>query len=710
MTRKHYRACNICEAICGLEIEIHGKHILSIKGDKKDPLSRGFICPKGTALQDIQNDPNRLRQPMKRKGDTWEAIEWNDVFDWVANQIVETQSKYSNDSVGVYFGNPTVHNYGSLTHGVPFSRMINTSNHFSATSLDQLPLQMACHFMYGHQFLIPVPDIDRCDYFLMIGANPMASNGSLWTVPDVPARIKELKKRGGELVVIDPRKTETAKVATTHHFVRPGSDALLLMAIIHTLFEEDLLNTGHLTSYISNTNTVKEASQVFSPESVSDLTGIKAENIRDMARKLSSTKRAICYGRMGISTQVYGAVCNWAIQVINVLCGNLDIEGGTLLTHPAVGFVKPGEGSPGHFARKHSRVRGLPSFSGEIPSVVMAEEMLTPGEGQIKGFITMAGNPVLSAPNGVKLDSAFENLDFMVSIDFYINETTRHADIILPPTAPLEHDHYDMVFFLFATRNTVRFNQAVIEAEEGSKHDWEILNELSSRIAEKRGESFQPLLEPSMLMDFALKMGHYAQEPGNIGALSIERLKENPHGIDLGPLKPSLTKRICTQDGLIDLAPDVYIVDIERLKKELEVKIDSKNINLDLKLIGRRHIRSNNSWLHNTHRLVKGKSRWQLLMHPDDMKARSLEENTEVKISSNANSVKTRVSASESMMPGVVSLPHGWGHDRQGVQLDIASKQGGVSINDITDDTFYDKLSGNAALNGVPVEVRATES
>ncbi|MBL4869096.1 MAG: molybdopterin-dependent oxidoreductase [Pseudomonadales bacterium] len=497
----HYRACNLCEAICGLEIKTEGKKILSIKGDKKDPLSRGFICPKGTALQDIQEDPNRLHGPMKRIGDRWESIDWEEAFEWVATKIVETQNKYSNDAVGIYLGNPNVHNYGSLTHGAPFSRILRTKNQFSATSLDQLPLQMACYFMYGHQFLIPIPDIDNCDYFLMIGANPMASNGSLWTVPDFPARVKALQKRGGELVVIDPRHTETAAIANAHHFVRPGSDALLLFAIINTLFEEDLLVTTHLSPYLADVDTVKDVAKAFSPEKVSDITGIAVEDIQQMARKLASTERAICYGRTGISIQKYGGLCNWAIQVINVLCGNLDVVGGTLVTHPAVGYVKPGESGKGNFARKHSRVSGLPSFSGELPATVMAEEMLTPGDGQIKGFITMAGNPVLSAPNGVKLDAALESLDFMVAIDFYINETTRHADIILPPTAPLEHDHFDLAFFRFATRNTVRFNEVVIAADKGSKHDWEILNELTVRIAEKKNKKVQPLPEPAMLMD-----------------------------------------------------------------------------------------------------------------------------------------------------------------------------------------------------------------
>lgn len=705
--KTHYRACSLCEAICGLEIKVESDEIVSIKGDKKDPLSRGFICPKGTAMQDLQNDPNRLRRPVKRVGDDWEEISWEEAFDLVAENVYETQQKFGNDALGIYVGNPSVHNYGSLTHGAPFSRLLKTKNRFSATSLDQLPIQLVAYLMYGHQFLIPVPDINRTDYFLMIGANPIASNGSIWTVPDIGNRIKALKQRGGELVVVDPRRTETAEVSTTHHYIKPSSDAFFLMALIHTLFEEDLIKLGHFSDKVANLDSLKSVSQAFTPESVSELTGISADTIRQIAKKLATSERAVCYGRMGISTQIYGTICNWAIQVINVLCGNLDVEGGVLPTHPAVGYIKPGESGKGNFARAHSRVSGLPSFSGELPVVVMAEEMLTPGEGQIKSFVTMAGNPVLSSPNGAKLDQALEQLDFMVSIDFYINETTRHADVILPPTAPLEHDHYDIAFLRFAMHNTARFNESIFDAGDGALHDWQILNSLSEKIAAKRGEAFQALPEPSILMDFLMQSGFYTENPSEIGALSLEKLKAHPHGIDLGPLRPSMSERLCTEDGFIELAPHEVIKDLERLETALrhESANDKMTSELDLQLIGRRHVRSNNSWMHNSHRLVKGKARWQLLMHPEDMLSRSIKDGDTVQIKSKVNTVSTIVSATEDIMPGVVSLPHGWGHQRNGVRLDVAAEQQGVSANDVTDETFFDELSGNAGLNGVEVEV-----
>jgi anaerobic selenocysteine-containing dehydrogenase len=706
----HYRACNLCEATCGLEIVTEDKKIISIKGDKKDPLSRGYICPKGTAMQDVQNDPNRLRKPVKKVNGNWLEISYEEAFELVAENIVNTQSQHGNDSIGFYLGNPTVHNYGSLTHGPALSRILKTVNRFSATSLDQLPCHLASFSMYGHQHLIPVPDIDNCDYFVMLGANPMASNGSMWTVPDFPNRVKELKKRGGELVVIDPRKTETAQVATQHHFIKPGSDALFLMAVIHSLFKNNRVNLGHLKHLIANVEKVEDASKDFSPEKVAAHCGIDANTIESIAHKLATTPKAVCYGRMGISTQKYGALCNWAIQVINILCGNLDVVGGTMVTHPAAGFIKPGESGAGNFKRKFSRVSKLPVFSGELPAVVMAEEMLTKGEGQIKAFITSAGNPVLSSPNGALLDKAFESLDFMASIDIYINETTRHADVIIPPTAHLEHDHFDIAFLRLATRNTVRFNEAIFEKPEGTLHDWEILNGLAEAIEKKRDKEFQGMPEPAVLIDFMLQAGHYSQsenlsqELEDIGPLNLEKLKQHPHGIDLGPLRPSLGERICTKDGLVELAPEEYLNDIPRLKQEL----NSTQLKNDLLLIGRRHVRSCNSWMHNSHRLVKGKPRWQLLMHPEDMKERSIESGTTVQIQSRANSVTTEVNASEDMMPGVVSLPHGWGHQRENTQLEIASQQEGVSANDLTDEQFFDAICGNAGFNGVNVQVLPT--
>ncbi len=700
--RTHHRACHLCEAICGLEIKTQGEQILSIKGDKKDPLSRGHICAKAAALQDLHFDPDRLKRPVKREGEQWVEISWEEAFETVAQNLVDTQTKHGADAVALYAGNPNVHNYGSMTHGSILRRQLKTKSNFSATSLDQLPHHLASYTMYGHQSMLPIPDIDHTQFMMIIGGNPLASNGSIMTVPDVSKRLKAIQQRGGRFVVIDPRRSETAEIADEHHFIRPGSDAYLLMGMIHTLFDEGLVNTGHLTEKLENLSAVQEAATPFTPELAESQTGIAASTIREFAREMAQTEGAVCYGRMGVSTQVFGTLCQWAIQVINILTSSLDVRGGALVASPAFGYVKPGENGAGSFGRWHSRVSGLPEFSGEFPSVALAEEILTPGEGQIRALITMAGNPVLSAPNGRSLDTAFEDLDFMVSVDLYINETTRHANVILPPTGALEHDHYDLAFLRLAVHNTARYNEPVFEPEEGTMHDWQILNGLGQKIAELKGLDFKPSPAPDTLIDMGIQYGPYGEAAGHELSLTMDKIKEHPHGLDLGPLQPSLEQRLCTQSGQIEMMADFIQDDLARLfNSKVEVAKD------ELLLIGRRHVRSNNSWMHNYKRLVKGKPRWQLLMHPDDIASRNLRDNAQVKIRSRVGEVVTTVVASDEIMPGVVSLPHGWGHKRKGVKMAIAAEQEGVSCNDLTDEKLIDKVSGNAAFNGVPVEVLA---
>jgi anaerobic selenocysteine-containing dehydrogenase len=698
--KTHYRACNLCEAICGLEIKTQGDQVLSIKGDKNDPLSRGYICPKGTAMEDIYTDPDRLRKPVKRQADGWAEISWEEAFDTVAEKLVAVQEQHGQNAVAFYAGNPNVHNYGSMTHASVLRKAVQSKIHFSATSLDQLPHHLTSYSLYGHQSLIPVPDIDHSNYMLIIGGNPLASNGSIMTSPDIPKRLKAIQQRGGRFIVIDPRRTETAEIADQHLFIRPGTDAWLLMAMLNTLFAEDLINTGHLTDLLVGIDEVGSACESFTPELAEQHTGVAAEQIRQLARDMANIEGAACYGRMGVSVQVYGTLCQWAIQMINTLTNSLDVRGGMMASSPAFGFIKPGESGAGHFAAFHSRVSGLPEFAGELPATVMAEEMLTEGEGQIRGLITTAGNPVLSAPNGNLMDKALAGLDFMVSIDFYINETTQHADIILPPTSALEHDHYDLAFHRLAVHNTARFNEAVFEPTEGSKHDWEIFNELGLAVAACKGMDAKPLPSPDKLIDRGIQRGPYSAATGHELELTLDKIKQYPHGLDIGPLQPSLPERLCTSDGKITLMADYIVEDLARLGTD-----QSATAKDEFLLIGRRHIRSNNSWMHNSHRLVKGKPRWQLLMHPDDLAAHQLQDQSQVRIQSRVGEVQTQVMASDEVMPGVVSLPHGWGHKRDGVSMGIAAEQGGVSCNDLTDDKLIDQASGNSALNGVPVKV-----
>ncbi len=456
MSEKHYRNCNLCEAICGIEITHEDGKILSIVGDKLDPFSRGHICPKALALKDIYEDGDRLRGPVRRTDSGWEEIGWDEAFDKTARMIRDVQERFGRDAVAVYQGNPSVHNLGTMLNSRELLKALRTKNNYSATSVDQLPHHFASWAMLGHQFLIPVPDIDRTDYFLILGANPLASNGSLMTAPDIIHRMEAIRKRSGKIVLIDPRRTETTRITDEHFFIRPSTDAFLLLATVNTLFAEDLVDLGRLADFTDGAESLRIASAEFTPEMAGGLTGISADEIKRLTREFAVAKSAVCYGRIGLSTQKFGGLCQWLINAINILTGNFDRPGGAMFTSPAFDLLQTSKGGDIH-NRWQSRVRKLPEFMGELPVAALAEEMLTPGEGQIKALVTSCGNPVLSTPNGGQLDKALEGLEFMVSIDFYINETTRHANLILPPVTNLESSHYDIIFNTFAVRNTAKY-------------------------------------------------------------------------------------------------------------------------------------------------------------------------------------------------------------------------------------------------------------
>jgi anaerobic selenocysteine-containing dehydrogenase len=713
----HYRNCSLSEAICGIEITRDGDR-LNIRGDKDDPFSRGFICPKAVALQDIHFDKDRLKQPVRRTTSGWERIGWNEAFDEVASNLKRIQVQHGRNAVATYLGNPTVHSYGAILFAPGFLRSLHTRNRFSATSVDQLAHHVAAYLMFGHQLVIPIPDVDRTSFLLMFGANPAASNGSMMTAPGMPQRLKDIRARGGKVILIDPRRNETAALVDHHLFIRPGTDALFLLALLHVVFAEGLNDPGALASFTDGLEKISDLVAEFSPERVAAITGIDAEQTRDLAREFAKAKSAVCYGRIGVSTQEFAGLCQWLINVLNIVTGNLDRPGGAMFTLPAFDPVTAPEGvAPrGSFGRWHSRVRQLPEFAGELPVAVLAEEILTEGPGQIKAFVTHAGNPVLSTPNGRELDRALSSLEFMASIDFYINETTRHAQIILPPTGPLERGHYDLAFHLLGVRNVTKFSPPLFQTNGETRHDWEIFLELQTRMESvallgslKRalGKRF---LGPERILDLGLRFGPYGDKfnPFSKG-LNLRKLKKSVHGIDLGALRPSLPKRLRTPDKRIQLAPDQFVQDVARLRDWERQFGSSRSTGNDLFLIGRRHLRSNNSWLHNSERLVNGKLRCTMLMNSKDAERRKLAHGQTVLVSSKAGSIQIPIEISDAMMPGVVSIPHGWGHDRKGVQLQVARQHAGQSINDLTDNLAVDALCGTAAFNGTPVTVEALD-
>ncbi len=714
--RTHYRACNLCEAICGLEITVNEHNeILTINGDKKDPFSRGHICPKAVGLKDIYLDKNRLKQPVRRTETGWETISWNEAFDEVASKLKAIQSQHGKDAVGIYSGNPSVHNSGTLLSLPALLRALGTKNRFSATSADQLPHHFVSSLMFGHPLLLPVPDIDRTDFMLIMGGNPLASNGSMMTVPDVANRLKAIQKKGGKFVVIDPRKTETAKIADQHIFIKPATDVYLLLAILNGVLRPSLRgevlgwgDTSNLPIDNEAVSELKSAIQSYTPEAVSSITGISVETIKNLVQDIQTAKSAVVYGRMGVSVQAFGGVCQWLINCINIFTGNMDSVGGVMFTQPAFdlwGRAKRGEK---YFNRYQSAVRKLPEFDGELPVSAMGEDIL---DGGIKALFTVCGNPVLSTSNGTQLDTALEGLDYMVSVDIFINETTRHANIILPPTTGLEVAHYDLAFYNLSVRNTAKYSEPLFEKDNNQRHDWEIFEEIKNRLISEEGAEIPAPKNPEEKLEMAMQYGPYGKD-----GLTLKKLKDNPHGEDLGALRPCLKEKLLTDNQLINVIPELLLNDLERvnlnfqkLLKEFDIhgmiQNHAMNDGYDLQLIGRRHLRSNNSWMHNAERLVKGRDRCTLMIHPETAANRGIVNLEKVQIESRVGKVEIAVEITDEIMPNVVSIPHGFGHARKGVHLDIAIAHAGVSLNDLTDDLLIDELTGNSAFSGVPVRI-----
>jgi anaerobic selenocysteine-containing dehydrogenase len=731
-----HQTCSICEAMCGILVEHRDGEILSIKPNPDDVLSHGHICPKAVALKDLHTDPDRLRRPLRRTATGWEEIDWETAFDTIERRIGEIRAAHGNDAVGLYAGNPTVHNLGAMLNIGRFIRAVRTKNLYSATSVDQLPHMVASWAMFGHQFLVPVPDVDRTQLFVCIGGNPVASGGSIMSAPGFEKRIDALRKRGGRFIVIDPRRTESAAIADEYLPIRPGTDVFLLLALLHETFSSGRVDLAHLAARIDGLDALRAAVMSFDPQTLAARTGIAPERIVELARAIAAEPRALVYGRVGACTQEFGGLTLWLLDCLNVVTGHLDREGGMMFAEPPVDLTRA-YGSRGHYGKFRSRVRGLPEFSNELPVAALAEEIETPGAGQVRALITFAGNPVLSTPNGRQLDRALEKLDFMVSVDIYLNETTRHAHLILPPTSPLERSHYDVALSGFAVRNVAKYSPALFEKPEGALHDHEILAELASRLGTPAGAARRAAtakgwlarrMGPDGTLDWMLKTGKYgvpnrgairmlAALPGMSAmrtlleapdrqphGLGIAKLAAARNGIDLGPLQPCLERRLATPDRRLKLAPPMFLADLDRARAVLQAPLPG------LALIGRRHVRSNNSWLHNSHRLVKGKPRCTLLMHPDDARSRGIGPGAMVSVRSRVGEVQVAAELTDDMMPGVVSLPHGWGHDRSGIRLGVAQAHAGVSINDLVDDQRIDVLTGNAVLNGTPVEVFAAEA
>ncbi|MCB9540199.1 MAG: molybdopterin-dependent oxidoreductase [Myxococcales bacterium] len=724
--RRVLRTCPLCEATCGLALTLDGDDVVRVEGDPDDPLSRGFLCPKGATIGALHADPDRLRAPLVRRGDALVECTWDEAFAAVAEGLERVVAAHGKESVGVYLGNPNVHTLAGPFYVPAFVRALGTGHVFSASTVDQMPQHLASGLMFGHPDRIPVPDLDRTDWLLMLGANPVESNGSLCTAPDFPGRLKALRARGGRLIVVDPRRTRTADLADEHLAIRPGTDALLLWAMVQVLFAEDRVDLRDLAPHVEGVEALRDLAAPFTPETVAGHCRVPAEVIRELARGLAAAERGCVYARIGAHTTAFGTLAAWAVGALNVLTGNLDRPGGSMFPRSALGRPHPGGRGRGFaVGRWRSRVSGRPEVRGEVPSAVLAEEMSTPGPGQLRALFTIAGNPARSLPDSAGLERALGGLDLLVCVDPYLNETTRLADVVLPPPGPLARAHYDVAFGNLMVRNVARYTPPTLAADgpdecdivarltliasgAGAQGDpaWVtmgVLGHLAKGAAAAGAASEAELLAasagesgPEAILDLLLRTGPY---PG----LSLDALRAAPSGVDLGPLQPCVPDVLSTPSGRIELAPASIVDDVPRLAALLDdAPVEG------LLLVGRRHLRSNNSWGHNVPRMAGGTNRCTLQMHPDDAAARGLRDGDVVAIASRVGRVEAPLEVTDRIAAGVVSLPHGWGHDAPGARLRVAAKAPGVNSNLLTDGAVTDPLSGNAGLNGIPVEVAAS--
>jgi anaerobic selenocysteine-containing dehydrogenase len=741
--RTAFRTCPLCEASCGLEITLRDEQVVRIRGDRDDVFSRGYICPKGSTLKQLHDDADRLRRPLVKRNGRHVEVSWDEAWAECDRLLSGVIAAHGREATAIYVGNPTAHNLGAIMFNRSVIQSLGTRHRFSASTVDQMPKQVAAAYMFGTAVSLPVPDLDRTDYVLMLGANPYASNGSLCTAPDFPGRLEAMRERGGRLVVVDPRRSRTAVEADEWVAVVPGADALFLMGIVHTMFEEGLVDTGEAVGgLVDGLDEMRDAAQAFSPELVATACGVSAGTMRRIARDLAAAPTAAVYGRIGTCTQEFGTTTSWLVDVLNVLSGNLDRPGGAMFAMPAAGGATTrgaGRVAKGfRIGRGHTRVRSLPEVLGEYPVAALAEEIDTAGDGRLRALVTVAGNPVLSTPNSSRLDAALASLECMISVDIYLNETTRHADVILPPPSPLQRSHYDVLLLQFAVRNVANYSPAVLPLDDGQPDEWEILAKLAtialgmgtqgdpadvderavaglvrSAVGDEsspvHGRNPDELLAalsatgrrgPERMLDLMLRTGPYGEAFGaNPGGLSLDVLVDQPHGVDLGPLEPRLPELLRTPNGRIQLAPAELLADLTRLADARD------RPRAGMVLVGRRHLRSNNSWMHNIEVLTKGRPQCTLQVHPDDAARLGLSDGASARVRSRVGELVAPVEVTDDIRPGVVSLPHGWGHDVDGVELAVARKRPGVNVNVLADELAMDPLSGNSILNGIPVDI-----
>ncbi|WP_439032242.1 molybdopterin-dependent oxidoreductase [Gordonia terrae] len=727
-----HRICPLCESTCGLLVELSGRTITRVAPNPDDVLSAGHSCAKGLGLGRVEGDPDRVRTPLLRTpGGGFRAVGWEEAFAEIERRLTE----FVLDDPGtcaVYHGNPAAHHLDATFYLGELIAALGTRHVYSPASVDTWPKNLAHMALYGTGLGMSLPDIDRTDHLLILGSNPMVSNGSTVTAPGMHARLAALRERGGTLVVVDPVRTRTAEVADVHVPIRPGTDALFLLAVLSVIAEEGLSRPERIPDVVDGVEEALELAREFTPDSVADACGVDAEMIRLVARGFAGAPAAVAHSRIGTCMQEFGTLANWLVEVLTIVTGNLDRPGGAMFSLPAAGGQNtwPVTRPPTlMFDRWRSRVRGLPEAMGELPAVCFAEEILTPGPGRTRALITLAGNPARSLPNSGAIEEALDALDFMVSVDCYLNETTRHADVILPPPPLLTRGHHDVTLSHFQIRNVARYTPPLLELGDDELAEWQILlrlagiargtperrvEELDDEVAavavrraarlagcdtDRAARAVAGRSGPQRLLDLRLRSGPYGDRFDGGEGLTLAVLESRPDGVDHGPLRPRIPEVLRTPNGRIDLCPELITSDLDRLRAR---RPDPDG---GLLLINRRQRRGMNSWLHNA--LPQPDSgQCALLMSPPDAARLGLVDGDRVAVTSATTTVAAELRIDDALRPGVVSMPHGWGHDGPHLQTPRAEAMPGTNYNALVADTTHlDVPTSSPVFNGVPVSV-----
>jgi len=733
---KHPFVCPLCEANCGivLDVDVEKQIVLSARGDKDDPFSRGFNCAKVHALVKLPQDTDLVRRPLRKRGRDFEEISWDEAIDEIADRTKALQREHGKNSIAAYFGNATIHHPGLVMYGLAFAQSLETTNLYATSSIDHAPKLLSSGLLFGAQSSLPVPDIDRTKYLIIMGANPVASGGSLLTAPGMPDRIKAVTARGGKVVVIDPRRTETAMIADQHISIRPSTDAQLLFAMLNVAFDKGLTTLGDVADYVKpdQVDVVRRLASKYPPARVAAMTGIDTDIITTLAIEFFTAERAACYGRIGTSLQRFGSLTSWLVDVLNILSGNLDRPGGAMFPStvvPPMLLNDKYDGDQPPYAKRRSRVSGMPEIAGIMPAVTLAEEITTPGDGQIRGLFVISGNPVSSIPNFSRNLDAFRQLDLQVSVDIYINETSKLADFILPTPPTVQAPAFPLFSAPYMVRSYMRYSPAALNLEAGAMEDWRLMVKLAARISDVEPALYEENLindlidvylpqhprgaevskaaaraalgdepGPERYLDLLVRSGIHGDCFGLLpDGMTLDMLKQHPHGIDLGAMTPRMPAVLATPDRHIDLTPSVIIAD--------EARLDNYCPEDELILVGRRHVRSVNSWMNNLHFLTKGKNPCLLLINPADAERIGVESGERVRVSSRERAIEVVVNVSDTMMEGVVSLPHGYGQTNERTKLSGASELDTANFNDISDETDVDVPSATPALGSVSVTI-----